>query len=79
LVLATSIFSTQGVLPFTPNFLIFICVLVVLIILVIATLVGLFNWDMWFQPALDYITTELKRRMPIKSNVGAKWDLEKGD
>lgn len=55
LVLAASLFSTQGVLPFTPNLAYFTYVVVILTVLVVATLVVLFNWDLWFQPIVDYV------------------------
>jgi hypothetical protein len=47
---ASSLFSMQGVLPFTPNLVHFAYVLLLLIILVAATLVVLFNWDACLQP-----------------------------
>jgi hypothetical protein len=55
LVLAASLFSTTGVLPFTPNLVYFIYVLLVLAILVVATLVALFNWQAWLQLVVDCI------------------------
>jgi hypothetical protein len=53
--LAATIFSTQGVLPFTPNLARFTGVLLILSVLVMATLVFLFNWASWIQPILKYL------------------------
>jgi hypothetical protein len=49
--LAANIFSTQGVLPFTPNFARFTYVLFVLSVLVVVALIVSLNWASWFQSA----------------------------
>ena len=54
--MATAIFSTQGVLPFTPSLERFTYVLIILVALVVVTLVVSFNWDSWFQPLVEYVT-----------------------
>jgi hypothetical protein len=59
LVLATSLFSTQGVLPFTPSFVHFTYALFILTVLVVATLVALFNWDSLFQLIVGSVMSAL--------------------
>ena len=53
LLLTTSLFSMEGVLPFTPNFVDFVCVLLLLGILEVMTLAAVFNWYSVLQPALE--------------------------
>jgi hypothetical protein len=48
-------FSTQGVLPFTPNLARFTGVIFILSILVVATVVFLFNWVSWFPLIIEYL------------------------
>ena len=66
LVIAASLFSTQGVLPFTPNLVYFTYVLVILVILVAATLIVLFNWDSWFRPIVQQMTALNLQKVIIK-------------
>jgi hypothetical protein len=72
LVLATSLFSTQGVLPFTPNLAHFTYALFILAVLVVATLVALFNWDSWFQPIVDSAAAVLNFLKAIIQQQGQK-------
>jgi hypothetical protein len=65
LVLAASLFSTQGVLPFTPNLAYFTYVLVILAVLVVATLLALFNWDSWLRPFFEQMAAQLISQKPI--------------
>ncbi|PVH77593.1 hypothetical protein DL98DRAFT_266351 [Cadophora sp. DSE1049] len=53
LALAANLFSTTGVLPFTPNLATFIFVFLTLGILVVATLVVLSNWRSWLQQMVE--------------------------
>lgn len=53
--LAAAMFSTEGVLPFTPNLARFTGVIFILSILVVVTVVFLFNWASWFQPIIEYL------------------------
>jgi hypothetical protein len=55
--LATAIFSTQGVLPFTPNLARFTYVLFILSVLIVVSLVVLFNWESWLQSVVDHLLT----------------------
>jgi hypothetical protein len=69
--LAANIFSTQGVLPFTPNLARFTYVLLVLSVLVGMTLVVSLNWTLWFRPILDCMNIFGKRTSYYdKSPVG---------
>jgi hypothetical protein len=55
MVLSTSLFSTQGVLPFKPKLAYFIYVLVSFTFIVLATLFVSFNWTSWFQTISNYV------------------------
>jgi hypothetical protein len=55
--IAANIFSTTGVLPFTPNFARFTYVLLILSVLIMVTLVILFKWELWFQSVVDHLLT----------------------
>ncbi|KAH7333039.1 hypothetical protein BKA65DRAFT_564042 [Rhexocercosporidium sp. MPI-PUGE-AT-0058] len=54
LALAANLFSTTGVLPFTPNLATFIFVFLSLGILILATLVVLSNWRSWLHQMIEY-------------------------
>ena len=55
LVIATSLFSTQGILPFTSSLTHFVYALLILVVLVVALLVVSLSWDSRFQPVIDYL------------------------
>lgn len=71
--LASALFSTQGVLPFTPNIGKFIVSLIILAVLVIVTFVVLLNWESWFRPFLERYLGRIGWIDPPQ-----QWDLEKG-
>jgi hypothetical protein len=58
-------FSTQGVLPFTPNMVYFACFLLAFIVLVSAALAVLFYWEKRFQPIVNYLKEELSRKIIV--------------
>ena len=64
LALAASLFSTEGVLPFTPTLASFTSVLVILTVLLGATLVVCSNWTLLFQPMANYLMDILTLRKP---------------
>jgi hypothetical protein len=73
LALAAAIFSTQGVLPFTPNPARFTYVLFILGVLVVASIVALYKWHSWFQLIIECISRRVR-----KTDDRTQWDLEMG-
>ncbi|PMD47172.1 hypothetical protein L207DRAFT_627873 [Hyaloscypha variabilis F] len=71
--LASALFSTQGVLPFTPNVEKFIVSLIILAALVIVTFIVLLKWELWFQPFLERFLWRIGCM-----DLPQQWDLEKG-
>jgi hypothetical protein len=59
LALAATLFSMQGVLPFTPNLARFFSVMLILAALVAATLIVCFNWALWFQRIVNCLTIDM--------------------
>lgn len=59
--LAAAMFSTQGVLPFTPNWRRFLYVLIILGILVGASIIALFKGNCWFQEIAKCFPWRLRR------------------
>jgi hypothetical protein len=71
--LAANIFSTQGVLPFTPNFARFTYLLFVLSVVVMMTLIISFNWTSWLQSIVQRF-----RPTFFRSSTPSGEDLETG-
>jgi hypothetical protein len=79
-------FSTQGVLPFTPNFSRFVVVLFILGILILVNIIALFKWRSWFQLIAEYFPWRLKKvdvqylgsRRLRGGQEGVGGDLERG-
>jgi hypothetical protein len=79
-------FSTQGVLPFTPNLSRFVVVMFILGILVVVSIVALFKWHSWFRLITECFPWRLKKvdiqylssRILRGGREGGRGDLERG-
>jgi hypothetical protein len=59
LALAGTLFSMQGVLPFTPNLGRFFSVMLILAALLGATLIVCFNWALWSQRIVNCLAIDM--------------------